>query len=78
MAVSDIGELIDLIEDQLQPALDLEEKRLVEEALLLKLVYEGMTGTAFSDKTPTEVAEAFTVRFITEMAVTVAPAVEPE
>ena len=78
MAGSDIGELIDLIEGKLQPALDKEEKRLVEEALLLKLVYEGMTGTAFSDKTPTAVATAFAVQFITDVAVAVAPAVEAD
>ena len=78
MAVSDIGELIDLIEDELQPALDKEEKRLVEESLLLKIIYEGMTGTAVADKTSIALATSFTASFITDLAVVVSSTVESD
>lgn len=78
MAVSDMSDLIDLIETELQTALDAEEKRLLEERELLKVVYEGVTGTSFSDKTSATLASSFTAAFITDLAVNVSDVVDAD
>lgn len=78
MALSDMSDVIDLIEGELKPAMDLEEKRLTEEALLLKTVYEGVTGTTFSDKSAVTLAEAFTAQFITDLLPSVSTTVDAE
>ena len=67
-SLSDLSDLVSLIDSQLREALDLEEKRLLGEKALLQEIYEQITGSSFESKTATDLSVTWAVAFMKDLA----------
>ena len=65
--ISDLASLVSSIESALKDALDKEEKRLIEEKALLIEIYEQVVGD-FKEKTASDLAVAYTVSLVKDLA----------
>jgi hypothetical protein len=65
--ISDLASLVSSIENALRDALDKEEKRLIQEKTLLIDLYEQVVGD-FKEKTASDLAVAYTVSLVKDLA----------
>lgn len=73
--ISDLGDLVDAIENEIKTAIEDEEKRLLEEKEFLQEIYTQVVGD-FEEKTATDLTVLYTVALVKDLAPDLYSAIE--